>query len=114
MKITFTLIITLLSYCAFSQVIITDEKDNLVNIEDNAILELRSKTKGMLIPRLFNSDALTGKLVAGMIFFNLEKDCIQGWNGTEFIALTPCTEPKFQSLFSEDFQEYRGLGFKKY
>lgn len=50
----------------------------------NAILDVSSTTKGVLLPRL-NSDP-TG--VAGMIYYNTTTNVVKLYNGTAWIALT--------------------------
>lgn len=89
------LIILLISISVFSQVGINDagtDDFNTKPINSNAILELRSNNKGLLLPRV---NAETAALqVEGMLFYDTTGKCFKAWDGTKFQVLgSPCEVP---------------------
>lgn len=94
-KTVFYLIILLISTSVFSQVGINDagtDDFNTTPINSNAVLELRSNNKGLLLPRV---NAETANLqVEGMLFYDTSGKCFKAWDGTQFQVLgSPCVIP---------------------
>ena len=73
-------------------VTITD--DDLYSGENSAMLDVNCTSKGLLIPRLTNNDRDgISTPAAGLIIFNTETNCINFYNGTEWLELMGCGFP---------------------
>ncbi|MBV7441648.1 hypothetical protein KRX57_09460 [Weeksellaceae bacterium TAE3-ERU29] len=84
-----TLLFTLFAVCtANGQVLIDDTQNSNESPDPKAILELRSTSKGLLLPRLSTS-TIEGMQnpQAGMMVFDKQKKVFKGYNGTEWVVL---------------------------
>lgn len=74
-----------------AQVIIIDKDaaDQSSAVNTNAVLELRSDNKGMIIPRIPTEPILTNA-DAGMIFYDTTKKCLKAWDGDKWQELSAC------------------------
>lgn len=74
-----------------AQVIVLDKDatDQSSAINPNAVLEIRSDNKGMIIPQITTEPTLSN-VDEGMIFYDTTKKCIKGWDGEKWQELTTC------------------------
>lgn len=82
----------------FAQVGITDSSDanefTTTAIEESAVLEIRSDSKGLLLPRLTTSaiTTLESTAVAGLMVYDTDQQCFKAWDGTAWQVLgADCT-----------------------
>lgn len=71
-----------------AQVLIDDAEKSLENPDANAILELRSESKALLLPRL-SSEAIESmqNVTAGMLVFDKTQKVFKAYNGEQWIVL---------------------------
>lgn len=98
------------SVYSYTQVLISDDS-NYTEPNQNAVLDLYSQSRGVIIPRIDPSN-LQEPIAAGMVVFNTTTHCFQGWDGNQWQNMGTCANSTgFHAWFSENFNEYRGNGF---
>ena len=94
LKITFIIAGLFLLFININAQNITITDDNLYAGDNSAMLDVNCTSKGLLIPRLTNNDRDgISTPAAGLIIFNTETNCINFYNGTEWLELMGCGFP---------------------
>lgn len=101
MKYIFLLAFFLLMNMSFGQVLIKKDGTENTTPDPSAILELRSDSLGLLLPR-FSSANLPTSPPQGLLYFDTTMKCMRLWNGTVWQDVTSCTQPSSYTITISD------------
>lgn len=80
--------------------------------DPSAILDVSSRTKGLLVPRMTGANRDSLKAVTGLTVYNTNTNLLNYWSGTEWLELSSCSAFTGNSLrFNDDDNAYLNRTF---
>ena len=72
------------------------------NPDPSAILELKSKTKGFLLPRINDVNEINNTPVEGLLIYDMQKHCVSVYKNNKWTCLeySDSTKPVRASIYS--------------